>query len=224
MPRAAWPQRWKSRSHSGLAPCWGARKPTQGPQGAPRSCKSVFLKTLAPQPTSTCPPQAPGPGFECLLSPDLLCSVRSRAPCPSEACHLNPRFLGLPAPQALGTWPLPGVGPAPCPPGRPLHHQPRWLFSSDFRLLADLTLCTLTGNPQSETLGFPGAALLRGVCKVVNLCGPTEFHCGSWLGRNPEGWPRASWGCGGQPRSPLESPAHRSPWSFLGWTHRVCHC
>lgn len=204
----------------------GARKPTQGPQGAPRSCKSVFLKTLAPHPTSTCPPQAPGLGFECLLSPDLLCSheVTCSLPLPRLSTS-TPNSLDSLHPRPWGPGPLPGLGLAPCPPGRPLHRQPRWLFSSAFRLLADLTPCALTGNPQSETPpGFPGATLLRGFCKVVNLCGPTEFHCGSWLGQNPEGWPQASRGQGGRPRSPLGNPAHRSPWSFLGWTHRVCLC
>ena len=184
MPRAAWPQRWKSHSHSGLAPWWGAQKPTQGPQGAPRSCKSVFLKTLALHPTSTCPPQAPGLGFECLLSPDLLCSreVTCSLPLPRLATS-TPDSLDSLHPRPWGPGPSLGLGPAPCLPGRPLHRQPRWLFSSAFRLLADLTLCALTGNPQSETLGFPGAALLRGFCEVVNLCGPTESTVGPGLAK-----------------------------------------
>lgn len=146
------------------------------PQEAPGSCKSVFLKTLAPHPRSTCLPQAPGLGLEHLLTPDLLCSRE-------VTCSLLLLRLAAPTPDSLGSvqpgpWgpgPSPGLGPVPCPPGRLLHLQPRWLFSRAFRLLADLTPRALTGNPQSEIPHFPGAALLRGFCKAVSFCGPTQF-------------------------------------------------
>lgn len=148
----------------------GARKPTQGPQGAPRSCKSVFLKTLAPQPTSTCLPQAPGLGFECLLSPDLLCSheVTCSLPLPRLSTS-TPNSLDSLHPRPWGPGPLPGLGLAPCPPGRPLHRQPRWLFSSAFRLLADLTPCALTGNPQSETPPASLGPLCSGVFVKLSI-------------------------------------------------------
>lgn len=105
-------------------------------------------------------------------------------PAPPEAHRPNPRFPGLPAPRP---WEAP-----------PPSAQVGWASGSfrllrAFRLLAGLTPCALTGNPQGETPIFPGAALLRGFCKVVNLCGPTQFHCGSWLRQNPEGWLWASW-------------------------------
>lgn len=205
----------------------GARKPTQGPQGAPRSCKSVFLKTLAPQPTSTCLPQAPGLGFECLLSPDLLCSheVTCSLPLPRLAAS-TPDSLDSLHSRPWGPGPLPGLGLAPCPPGRPLHRQPRWLFSSAFRLLADLTPCALTGNPQSETPPASLGPLCSGVfVKLsISVAPPSSTVVPGLAKTLRAGRGRAGAGGGGRPQSPLGNPAHRSPWSFLGWTHRVCLC
>ena len=71
-------------------------------------------------------------------------------------------------------------------------------------------------EPSEETPCFPGPTLLRGFCKVVNLCGPTEFHCGSWLGQNPEGWPQASWSRGGSATEPLGEPCPQIPMVIPG--------
>ena len=165
-------------------------------------------------------PQAPGLGFDHLLTPDLLCSCE--VTCSLPLPRLTALILWAPCTPGPGDLALGWAGPCSVTAREAPPPSAQVGLLQRLRLLADLTPCALTGNTQSETPDFHGAALLRGFCKVVNFCGPTQFHCGSWLGQNPEGWPWASWvEGGGQPWSPRESRAPRPPGSFLRWAQSL---